>query len=495
MTERWREVVVTSRPTQGRGRLVGLIAAALVAGIFVARGLTWAALIIVTVALAMTLARVLSPAVERWVERVLGAITHAVGVVLSVVLLAVVALIVVVPVWVIGRVLRWDALEPDRSERGRWRERPRRGLFRLETRVYTREYRPTGWTRAHAWAVVLVPILALDLLVVTVVFRPSPPRPGPGGNGPIAAAEYPGAFADEPWRPELTRDEGGATAQFDPLLLWRNPIDYASRYVNIVDRARTSYAPRQDLGRPPLEVWFFGGSTLFGYGQRDEHTIVSQVVRRAEADGIAIDARNFGVVAYTNWQEAEWAAELLTSRPAPDLVVFYDGKNDVGTYVLGGRPAELSTVFADQVAVALGRGGVRFLDVDARPDTIESDSPENAARLYNQGVAFSHRLVESFGVPVRTYFQPFLYTRDLPVDDAVLAFHGITNAPYQRQLYDQVRPLLDPGVVDIADCLDDLDREVYWDDTHHNELGADVISGCLYTDLAPELQRLWAAGR
>lgn len=490
MVGQWSEVDAMVSPEPGRGQLIGLIAAALVAGLFVARGLTWAALLVVTVAVALTLARVLSPTMERRVERVLGAITHAVGVVLSIVLLAVVALVVVVPVWAIGRVLRWDALEPDRAVRGRWRPRPRprRGFFRLETRVYTQEYRPTGWTRAHAWAVVLVPILALDLLMVTVVFRPSVTR----GS---MAAEYPGAFADEPWRAALLRDEGGAGAQYDPLLLWRNPTDYASRYINIVDRARTSYRPRQDLGRPPLEVWFFGGSTMFGYGQRDGHTIASQVVRRAEADGIAIDARNFGVVAYTNWQEAEWAAELLTSRPAPDLVVFYDGKNDVGSYLLEGQPAELSTVFADQVAVALGRGGVRFLAVDARPDTIESDSPENAARLYNQGVAFSHRLVEGFGVPVRTYFQPFLYTRDLPVDDAVLAFHGITNAPYQRQLYDQVRPLLDPSVVDIADCLDDLDREVYWDDTHHNELGADVISGCLYTDLAPELQRLWAAGR
>lgn len=486
----WTEVVAPRAARSGPSSWVGVAVALAVVGFFAWRGLVVPALVVAVLATGLTIARHRSAAFDRRATRVLHAVSHGVGVALSVVLLGLLTLVLILPVWLVGRVLRWDALEPARRLRGRWADHTaERGARRLDDHLYTREAPRRGWTRVHGLVVVAVPVAAL--FVAVLVLRPDDSSTPVPAAPALASGVYPAPFEDEPWAGALRRDEGGTLAVFDAVRGWRNPTEYTSEHVNISDGARRSYVPAEP-GDDPLVVWLFGGSTMFGYGQRDDHTIASGIVRRAEADGIPVEAHNFGVVAYTNWQEAELLTELLTSREPPDLVVFYDGKNDIANYLYAGQPRHLWTQFATEIQQALVDGGARFLRPDDSPPN-EAHSPENAARLYNQGVAFSHRIADAYGVPIVTYFQPSLYTRDLPVDDGVIEYMNITDAELSRDLFAQVRPLLDPAVHDVADCLDGLDAEVYWDDIHHNERAADVIAGCVYADLAPQLQAL-AAG-
>ncbi|MBL8778167.1 MAG: SGNH/GDSL hydrolase family protein [Acidimicrobiales bacterium] len=488
--QEWAERGASPAERRQPSAWVGLGAAAVVVAFFAWRGFVVPAVVVAVLAVGLTVARHRSPAFDRRAGRVLHAVSHWVGVVLTVVLLGMLTLLLILPVWLVGRVLRWDALQPAPSQRGQWDAHTvRRAPRKLDRRLFALEPRRRGWTAVHGLVVVVVPVVLVAMVAwgAVVRLRPTAATPPATSGGLLASGPYPGAFADAPWQSDLQRDQGGTQARYDAVLGWRGPTEYTSQYVNVHEGARASYVPA-NLGADPLEVWFFGGSTMFGYGQRDDHTIVSGIVERAEADGIPIDARNFGVVAYTNWQEAEWLTELLTTRPPPDLIVFYDGKNDVGNYVYPGQPQHLWTQFGSEVQQALIDAGARFLP-DDRPVN-QVPSPENAARIYNQGVQFSHRIAGSYGVPIVTYFQPNLYTRDLPVDDDVITYANLGDVSDDRALYDQVRALLDPAVHDVADCLDALDAEVYWDDVHHNERGADAIAGCVYDDLAPQLREL-----
>ena len=72
---------------------------------------------------------------------------------------------------------------------------------------------------------------------------------------------------------------------------------------------------------------------MFGFGQRDEHTIPSEIARLAEADGIRIRSVNFGVESYNGYQETMAFADALAKDDPPDLVVFYDGVNEMSTAI------------------------------------------------------------------------------------------------------------------------------------------------------------------
>jgi hypothetical protein len=135
------------------------------------------------------------------------------------------------------------------------------------------------------------------------------------------------ALADSPWWPEaagaqaVTFDSGRPEAFVGVRL-----SDVRSRDTNVVDGRRVTWQPTD---APRLRVWMFGGSTTFGLGQRDDHTIASELAKGADAAGIPIEVTNFGVHGDVHWNETQRLREALASGAAPpDLVVFYDGWND-----------------------------------------------------------------------------------------------------------------------------------------------------------------------
>ena len=64
-------------------------------------------------------------------------------------------------------------------------------------------------------------------------------------------------------------------------------------------------------------MFFFGGSSMFGVFQRDEHTIPSDFAHFAAAAGIPVKVWNFGEIAYVNWQEMLQFEQLVTRGTSP----------------------------------------------------------------------------------------------------------------------------------------------------------------------------------
>jgi hypothetical protein len=87
------------------------------------------------------------------------------------------------------------------------------------------------------------------------------------------------------------------------------------------------YAQRQ-TGNDPTQAdgkaYFFGGSTMWGTGSRDAETIPSHF-----AAVTGMHAENFGESAYVAHQSLVLLIQLLQEGHRPDLVVFYDGANEV----------------------------------------------------------------------------------------------------------------------------------------------------------------------
>ena len=161
------------------------------------------------------------------------------------------------------------------------------------------------------------------------------------------------ALADAPWAEDYYRELASLPHEYDPYVITR-VADHDGGHLTITGGARRSYQP-EDHHDEVVEIWMFGGSTMFGEGQRDAHTIPSGVARRLEEAGRRATVRNYGRQGYTAWQEMLLFEAELARRPAPDIVVFYDGVNELNAQIEDprGAPSHL-----DQERVAARLGGV-----------------------------------------------------------------------------------------------------------------------------------------
>jgi hypothetical protein len=491
----------------------------------------WLAVLVLVAATVLTTAAALSPAAERGIEKVLGTVSHAVGRVLSGVILTVVFAVVFVPIGLISRLVRRDPLSTgvarpgtDWLERWGWKDR------RLPDRSYASEQDLLGGRRAGrvVWGVGLVAVLlAADFVVGTVLVDPpsdaSAPPPAEGGGGPTAIP----ALADLDYVPQLFTEQFAAeSGRFDPYLGWRLD-DVAGQYLNVADGERASRAT--SAPGDPVVVWFFGGSGMYGFGQRDDHTIASEIVALAEADGIPIEAHNFGTPAYVNWQEVLLFSELLTERAPPDLAVFYDGFNDLSMQLVDGPVTEPSHVLASvqqrraEATVApeeatssddvrswwadhsgtvnlYRRIRARFDDppetqlteaeASAVPADVDQEGVEAAtADLLGRGRELATAVGGSYGTDVAFWLQPSLFTKGAVDGEVYLIDRSATRTPAWVPVTEALRADLPPDVVDLSDALDGQRDPIFWDTVHTNERGARLIAEAAWPSLREELAR------
>lgn len=356
----------------------------------------------------------------------------------------------------------------------------------------------------------VVVVLVVQALAIGAVLgwrERTEPRPVyEGVSGTTGRA--PAALAGRPWV-DVASDEMGAAAQqvvYTSFTGW-SLRDFEGRYVNVRDRVRASYEPPLAPGQEPLDIWFFGGSSLFGFDlQRDEHTIPSEVARLAEAAGIGVRVRNYGAPGYVGYQSAMLLSLLLSSGQRPDLVVFYDGANDVSAQLFGlftqldivAQPTELhAATLRDALAESDLLPGLSAAlpapleGTGSGPVPTLSTTAELVVEAYQQTVEVAAALGERYDVPIVHFWQPDAFSRR-PLDPAEaqrleqLGFEGDV-ARGMRRLHQAVRDLLGPEVVDLAHALDGIDGPVLTDSVHLNEEGGAAVAVAMYDTLGPLL--------
>lgn len=301
------------------------------------------------------------------------------------------------------------------------------------------------------------------------------------------------AFSDEPWITGLLRERDRTRGEVAPVTGWRGARkNQRGTYLNIRDGHRVSYQPSD----PALTVWYFGGSTMYGSSQRDDHTIPSVIAHLAEHDGINIRSVNFGIESFNNYQETMAFAEALSDGPPPDLVVFYDGANELASAVERvqvGRldPADIYYQAPSQAERAR-RGAsseVEKMTGEERTERVVS----LAALQYRRGVELGRKLAGAYGVPVVYLWQPqFTTTASAPFSKTLMEHLGLDEHSMNAtgQLFSDVLSRSGTGATDMLDALSGVDRPTFFDNEHTNELGARLIATKIYGQLKPQIQKL-----
>jgi lysophospholipase L1-like esterase len=469
---------------------------------FVLVGWDRLALYVGVVGTAVALLAACWPRFGALVAVVAEAIAAAAGRVLALVLLGAAHLLLITPLALVARLVGRDPLRPRGAGVG-WRPRARQralvGRTYADERV-ERSRQPDWRLRGGVLVLVVVVLVLADVGLGRAWDRVVGVEPLPEGRLTDTSfrAESP-AMEDLPWAEAYFEELDSVRSRFDPFLINRS-LPFDGELITIDERGRASYEP-EDLPVDAPTVWFFGGSTTYGEGQRDEHTIPSEVARLAERAGTPIRAVNYGERGWVLWQELLRFEQELAVQPAPDLVVFYDGTNDLNVQATDptGQPSvydaaeyrarisgdpTLDPVHhspslverwrADSLLlqlVAEARESLGML-VPAGQSSWSSEEREAAVQptveVYRRGRALVLDVAAAHGVPVAMFWQPERDGRD-------------ERSPGRR-----AAALAGAPTIDLSGALDEVDPDdVYIDGAHTNELGARIVAEHLWVHVQP----------
>lgn len=421
---------------------------------------------------------------------------------------------VVLP-WMTQRVVRADPLWGPRTRGSRWvRRNPAAPLHaRHRFRSDRGDRRRIALRRAVRIPVTVLLLVGWGLGVKdlrnNVEFLPGEGKPDrpiaaegdpTDGNGIVAAQ-----LSKEPWFDEHNRawqqlERGSQATQsvgFEfPTV--RTPT------LTTVDGVRRTWAPPPTTTcTAPVRVWFFGGSAMWGVGQRDDHTIPSYVVKAAYRDGIALDVENRAFPGDVAWQELWRLRIALANAPQPpQVVVTYDGFNDMRAVEWAYRAGldvdgEFRAMHDQRMLQVVNRLRVQDfpedgpltvadVDIDARPPD-EAKIRRAGIAQYVAAIEIGTRMLADLGVEFVPSLQPVLATRSPLVRG---------DPPTSRLAQGRagaLRRAAPDNVLDLTDALDDEQRPVYIDDVHTDERGARVVGERMWSELRPTVLPLATA--
>jgi len=307
-------------------------------------------------------------------------------------------------------------------------------------------------------------------------------------------------FAHDDWAPEHFREFLALNTEYRSYYGWRRRA-FAGKTINIDQEGIRQTV--QGSGAPAAKsIAFFGGSTMWGTGADDKHTIPSLFAKRSP-DHLAY---NFGESGHTAHQNLNVLIEQIATGLLPDVVVFYNGVNEVSQCRRELRPyAHAREV---EIKSILDTGGLNFHDpgsylsllfpierfvtrlsaslshrFGSRPPAFDCDQEpakaEAIARLLLWDWTIAKRTVEGYGGRFLAVLQPVAYFSRTKTDqikieaDRAVQYQAVY--PAILHLLDNEFAFLKENFLDLRTALD-RDEYIYIDFCHISGNGNDIIA-------------------
>jgi len=296
--------------------------------------------------------------------------------------------------------------------------------------------------------------------------------------------------------------EGGGT--YKSFIEWRTgAFDSPDRKSSVGGR----YLQRRTLNQdktPSRRVYFFGGSTMWGFGAIDDGTTIPSQF----AALTALHAENFADIGWTAHQGLIYLIQVLQDGNRPDVVIFFDGANDVAAKcriehsptshgsesefrsLLSGSssPSSFTSHFKAVVRLAERVNREIFKAVRGSAYDCDTDAAKADAVATNlvRDWQMAKQLVELYGGEFVGILQPVAYFSQAPGgslnlrDDLGLQF---------KTVYPLVRRKIlgAPAFHDFGSIFD-IDENVYIDFCHVNARGNQYVAREIANLVAPKEQ-------
>jgi hypothetical protein len=239
-------------------------------------------------------------------------------------------------------------------------------------------------------------------------------------------------------------------------------------------------------------IWFFGGSTTFGYGVADHETIPAQLEKALKTKVI-----NFGRGYFYSAQENQLLRQYLKAGYRPKSVIFLDGVNercDIEAYQeqmesLFKEASRYSWDFTDVIYPVtalsdklLTRLGSKFTDRDSRGS--QNDLHKLSCTSYGKTVPLSEVLQQNlserqsmcdrYSLKCKTFVQPFAGVHGIHSDTKT--YQASDRKKIQEKFTYLKATWAASGSILITGTLDKLNKHAYVDDCHYSAEASAIIA-------------------
>jgi lysophospholipase L1-like esterase len=307
--------------------------------------------------------------------------------------------------------------------------------------------------------------------------------------------------------------------QWKPYIYWRRQ-PFSGELINVGSDGlrKTIYPePGNKDEKAGLKIFMFGGSALWGTGARDEYTIPSLVGSCLQSSGIFAEVVNFGESGYVSTQE--WIGLMLEIQKGnvPDVVVFYDGVNDVfSAYQRGeagipqnekNREKEFNAlksrkkalrVLAESFSTLSTIRFIRELTVNkAMPVSYTPESMErmitNAIHVYKENIHAISRLGAENGFRALFYWQPSIFGKEnltaYEKQEAEKLGYLKEVLEIASRKVDSDQPQLYPAIHNLSNFFQNEKKPIFIDYCHVGEYGNSVIAMQIAEDIVETIKK------
>lgn len=322
----------------------------------------------------------------------------------------------------------------------------------------------------------------------------------------IASGLYEGSDLDDDAIKKIHRELREQDMMWEPYLHYRfKPMN--GKYNTIYENGHRKTAnPSLKDSATALKIFCFGGSTMYSSGARDEHTIPSELSKliAEKFPEQNVEVTNFGCHGYTRATENIQLQQELIKNNIPDIVIFYDGVNEVISghqNNAAGEPTnaynrrkefKIAHSYKKRIRLMVYSSNLyRFIttlqrklftksayaQLDSRPDALATDIAKNYIGL----VKISKSLENEYGFKVYNFMQPNIYSKR-----SLTAYEQWSYESHQyyenlyKLSYEAVRKdslmINDPTFLDISNAFDTAEKTIYFDFCHTGELGNRLVA-------------------
>jgi lysophospholipase L1-like esterase len=314
----------------------------------------------------------------------------------------------------------------------------------------------------------------------------------------------------QPWAKTLWREyDASKTMLYEPYVVWRRaPFDGKTI---VVDAEGLRHTDHSTCDGKAYTIYMFGGSTLWGTGSPNWGTIPSLLAEMYEKSGRSVCVKNFGESAWVSTQQTiKLLLELKSDARKPDLVIFYDGVNDVmAAWQSGGLDVhqnfgQIKAQFESRGAAKGGTFHYLLLTNTAQllqrwaargPRVAQAASADAAqfahatADHYLRNIAVIDALSRQYGFKYVLFWQPVIYAESKPLTAHEQRVAGSKNRSFAglQGLFQTTYGLIHreklPNLFYIADVFNGYSDTLYLDFAHVTPDGNRLVAGRMYETL------------